>query len=70
MLLSLIILFVFAYFVYVQLAGKSAKYPPGPRPWPFMGNLMLMDDQDPAAAVNREANERGGSLMSILIKVP
>ena len=31
---------VVAYLIYQTLTSLNARYPPGPRPYPFIGNLL------------------------------
>jgi len=32
--------FVVAYLVYRKLTSPNTQYPPGPRPYPFIGNIL------------------------------
>ena len=60
MLLPVIVLAVICYALYDQLYGRRRRYPPGPMPLPLVGNVLSIDEKDPAPAVNKVADDNGG----------
>lgn len=60
MLVELVLLTVLVYILYDQFIGRRRHYPPGPLPLPLLGNVLMIDIQDPARALNKAADERGG----------
>ncbi|XP_060101315.1 cytochrome P450 2D14-like [Heteronotia binoei] len=44
---------------YVMLRKRSSRHPPGPIPFPFFGNLLLMDLKNPHISLRRLAEKYG-----------
>jgi cytochrome P450 len=69
MFVAVIVGFAIAYYFYNELYGKRRGLPPGPTPWPIVGNLLQLDQKRPEKTLF-EWGKNYGSVFTVWMPQP
>uniref|UniRef100_A0A914WHC8 Cytochrome P450 n=1 Tax=Plectus sambesii TaxID=2011161 RepID=A0A914WHC8_9BILA len=58
-LIGVIVVAAIAYFLYLELYGKRKGLPPGPTPWPIVGNILQLDLKHPEKSLVQWGKQYG-----------
>uniref|UniRef100_A0A914X7R8 Cytochrome P450 n=1 Tax=Plectus sambesii TaxID=2011161 RepID=A0A914X7R8_9BILA len=68
-LIGVIVIAAIAYFLYRELYGKREGLPPGPTPWPVVGNILQLDLKHPEKSLVQWGKQYG-PVFTIWMPVP